>query len=150
MHRSWTVRFFFTGLGVLMVCAVLLALPDPVHAPESTPTRPANCAPLPVLVTATRDGRPPTATPDRFATPRPEDGLPTPTPIVFANIVDLSPEMPQEEKWHMIVLRCDGSRDLYAAGPDVDIYEHIHLEAGDVILNHEPPMPSRHAAPEPP
>jgi hypothetical protein len=78
------------------------------------------------------------------------DLAPSVTPRVYANIVDLSPEIPLQDKWETVVFRCDGTFDKFLAGPGIDVDQFLNLEPGDVVINtiapaslmgHEPPEP---------
>jgi hypothetical protein len=108
-------------------------LPKVIRSPF--PTRPAYCVPIPRE--AQMNGTP-TPTPNRYSTPKPNFS-PTVTPIPFAHIYDLSPELPLSEKSKTEIFRCNGMFDLYLAGPNVDVHQAIGLEDGDIILYSAPP-----------
>lgn len=120
-------------------------LPTMVRSPS--PTRPAYCVPIPrpAQISGTL-----TPTPDRLSTPIPHFS-PSVTPRPFAHIYDLSPELPLSEKSKVQVFRCNGTFDLYLAGPNVDVLHVIELEDGDIIINTSPPASLMgHEPPEPP
>ncbi len=161
---SRTKTFIFVGviLAVMVILGIFWGILGKTKTPEqaqnpppplstglwnSTPTRPAHCVPIPRYPTP---AGPPTATPDQFATSGPNLS-PTITPIPFAHIYNLSPEMPFEEQSIIVVFRCDGTFDLYGAGPEINIDEYLRLEPGDVIfssngpaylMGHQPPEPT--------
>lgn len=102
----------------------------------STPTRPANCVPLPY---STRNNFTGTPTPDRaLGTVPPPNISPSVTPIVFTNTYDLDPSISQEDKSAVLVFRCNGSWDFYWLGPN-RTFKSIPLEPGDYIWQVAPP-----------
>jgi len=120
-------------------------LPTGIRSPF--PTRPAYCVPIPRE--AQMSGTP-TPTPNRYATPKPNFS-PSVTPIPFAHIYDLNPELPLSEKSKTEIFRCNGTFDLYLAGPNVDVDQAINLEDGDIIISSGPPTSLMgHEPPEPP
>jgi len=122
------------------------SLPFPTVIRSPSPTRPANCVPIPyeVQISGTL-----TPTPNRFSTSLPHSS-PSVTPRSYAHTYDLSPELPISEKSQIEVFRCNGMFDLYLAGPNVDVYQAIKLEDGDIILGSSPPASLiGHEPPEP-
>ena len=104
-----------------------------------SPTRPFYCVPLPrekaadIYVT-------PSPTPDHFATPDPYlPEAPSVTPIPFVHTFDISPKVPAQDKWEIIVFRCNGTFDLFLGGPEINVDQSIILAPGDVIYNDFPP-----------
>jgi hypothetical protein len=111
-------------------------------------TRPADCVPLPP--NPTPDPRPPTSTPDpstqlTFPAPVPITLTPYPTP----KYIDLSPNLPYEDKMVARVYRCNGTWEEYLLDPAV-FPTVIPLSYGDFIyssfppeslMGHEPPEP---------
>jgi len=117
--------------------------PPPITTSLQTPspTRPAYCVPLPRA--AQQNGSP---TPTQFPltsmitiTPLTPQLAPSVTPRVYANTVDLSPEVPLQDKCEYVVFRCDGTFDKFLAGPGVDVYLFLNLGPGDVVINTIPP-----------
>jgi len=100
-----------------------------------SPTRPAYCVPIPV--DAQNSGTL-TPTPNRYSTSIIHIS-PSVTPRSFAHVFDLSPELPLNEKSQIEVFRCNGSFDLYLAGPNVDVDPAIELDSGDIIISSSPP-----------
>jgi hypothetical protein len=91
-----------------------------------------------------------TPTPDRLTSPIP-NSRPTVTPRVYANFIDLSPELPPQDKSEIVVFRCNGNFDLFLAGPQIDINQSINLEPGDLVISSIPPaFLMGHQPPEPP
>jgi hypothetical protein len=109
-------------------------LPTIIYTPS--PTRPSYCVPIPqeIKTDATL-----TATPDRIISPIPYS-RPSVTPRVFGQVIDLSPELPYQEKTEVIIFRCSGVFDKYYAGPEMDILQAINLEPGDLLVNSIPPV----------
>jgi len=143
------VLAIFLLSGTLIVAAQRINQPDraqrrppllPTFLETPSPTRPANCVPLPqektidIYVT-------PSPTPDHLETPDPNllYESPSVTPIPFAHTYDLSPKVAAQDKWGIIVFRCDGTFDLYLGGPDINPDQSIILNPGDVIYNDFPP-----------
>ena len=163
MHRhSWLFKPIGMILGVLLLSGTVLVTAqklNQVNQAQSTPplfptvlrtpspTRPANCIPLPqeTAINSTL-----TPTPDRLTSPMP-NFRPTVTPRVYTNTFDLSPELPLQDKSEIVVFRCSGTFDLFLAGPEVDIDQRINLEPGDLIISSAPPASLMgHKPPEPP
>lgn len=125
--------------------------PTIIRSPS--PTRPAYCVPLP---RAAQLPGSPTSTAYPFASAIPTtshmQGLaPSVTPRGYAHIFDLSPEISLQDKWVIIVFRCDGTFEKFLGGPEIDIYQFLDLEDGDVILNTIPPASLMgNGPPEPP
>jgi hypothetical protein len=126
-------------------------IPTIIRSPS--PTRPAYCVPLPGVPQPLGS---PSATPDPFgaviSTTSPRLGLgPSVTPRVYAHTIDLSPGIPLRDKWEIIVFRCDGTFEQFLGGPEVNIFQFLDLQAGDVILNTIPPASLMgNEPPEPP
>ena len=125
--------------------------PTIIRSPS--PTRPAYCVPLPGVPQPLGSS---SSTPDPFGSvilttsPR-QSFAPSVTPRVYAHIFDLSPEIPLREKWEVIVFRCDGTFEQFLGGPEIDFYQILDLQAGDVILNTIPPASLMgNEPPEPP
>jgi hypothetical protein len=83
--------------------------------------------------------------PDRRPITTPKDCVPKPqerqrlgvTPIPYAEIIDLSPDVPERDKSQIIVFRCDGRFALYKVlGASALVYPE--LGPGDVIFNSFP------------
>lgn len=109
-------------------------------------TRPSDCVPFPTDEKSTATLTP---TPARSASAVPSSRASV-TPRVYANMIDLSPELPVEEKSQIIVFRCNGSFDHYFVGPNIDINSRIQLYPGDVIIQSiAPAMLMGHKPPEP-
>jgi hypothetical protein len=113
---------------------------------DPSPTRPAYCVPIPREPTS---DIPPTATPARFSTQAVQD-QPTLTPIPFTHVIDLSPELPLEDKSELVVFRCDGTFDLYWGGPEINMDLAVNLGPGDVILSSSSPASLMGHHPPPP
>lgn len=144
------------ALGVLLVSGMVLTMAlrrnqtaqvQGIHPPKITvfvtpsPPRPWYCVPLPR--TAQQRGsptsRPFPLTSVMTKTPNQPPIVPTVTPRVYANIVDLSPEVPLRDKVEIVVFRCDGTFDQFLAGPEIDVYQYLNLGPGDVVINIVPP-----------
>jgi hypothetical protein len=114
-------------------------LPTILKTPS--PIRSASCVPIP---RAAQPSGSPTPTlfpmaPDRPRTSHMPDLAPSVTPRAYANIADLSPEVPLQDKWETIVFRCNGTFDKFLAGPGVEVDQFLKLEPGDVVINTIPP-----------
>lgn len=161
-HTSRTVKIIGLVLGLFIISGTAIVgaqilnqpsqsqkappvLPTPRITPA--PTRPAYCVPLPQEV---EPGGSRTPTPDRFSTPN--SGMsPTVTPRVYANVFDFSPALSLEDKSQVTVYRCDGTFDLFIAGPEIDIIALLDLGPGDVVFGSLPPASLvGHEPPEPP
>ncbi len=153
MHRlSWASKLIGMVLGILLLSGAILVAAQMINQPEQTqmippplptvlttpsPTRPLYCVPIPRKTITSWTMTP---TPDRFSSPVPDfRPVVTVTPRVYAHIVDLSPELPRKDKGNITVFRCNGTFDLFIAGPEINIDQSIKLEPGDVILSASPP-----------
>lgn len=106
-----------------------------------SPTRPWYCVPLP---REARQGGSPTSTPFPLTsamtlTPNKFLVAPTVTPRAYANVFDLSPEVPLRDKWEYVIFRCDGTFDQFFTGPEIDFDPFLELGPGDVLINMIPP-----------
>jgi len=72
-------------------------------------------------------------------TPNKPPIAPSVTPRVYANIVDLSPDVPLRDKVEIVFFRCDGTFDQFLAGPEIDFDPFLNLGPGDVVINIVPP-----------
>ena len=69
---------------------------------------------------------------------------------MYANNYDLSPELSLRDKSEIVVFRCNGTYDLFLAGPEIDIDRRLNLKPGDVIISSAPPASLvGHEPPEP-
>jgi hypothetical protein len=134
-------RVLFIGLPLLILVGIFIStnrsqsqsiqqtpptLPNIQLSPS--PTRPADCIPLPKNIYN-----------DLKSPPTPAANIPSVTPIPFKNTIDLSPDIAMSSKWETIVFRCDGSFDRYLTGPNLDPRKAISLGPGDVIILAIPP-----------
>lgn len=150
---------FYVVLGILLISGVAIGLsytisqssrlqntPPPfpslnikISATKVTPTRPAHCVPLPSIETSSSI---PTATPTHSITTSQILTKLTPTIIpspAVSHTYDLSPNLSVADKSTIIIFRCDGTRDLYLLGPELDPDKAIILGQGDIILSSAPP-----------
>jgi hypothetical protein len=115
---------------------------SPIETPAiASPTAPPwqlGPTPIPPDYTPTGpNGEIPTATPYPGEV-RPPSVFVTPTPLPISTIVDLAPELPDEEKSVYIISRSDGTYEkflisVYYAG---DVKELTEFGPGDVLLYH--------------
>jgi len=156
MHRLPRVfKLIGIALAILLLSGTILVAAQKINQPDRaqrrppllptllvtpSPTRPANCVPLPQEKTIDIDMTL-SPTPDHLETPDPNLLIESPsvTPLPFANTFDLSPELQVRDKWEIIVFRCDGTFDLYLGGPEINVDQSIILNPGDVIYNGFPP-----------
>jgi hypothetical protein len=146
VRYSWIFKRIGIALGVILLSGTAFVMAQQLYPPgqaQSTPpwlpavlqtlspTRPTNCAPLPQEMAANPAL---TLTPDRLTTPIPNFRA-TITPQVYANIIDLSPELSPQNKSETTVFLCSGNFVLYLAGPEIDIHKRINLEPGDQIIS---------------
>lgn len=133
----------------------------PASSPESTaqtsPARPT-CVPTPTPDMSTRTPTPTFPAPGT-PWPTPKPGTPnfvTPTPIPFAKVTDLAPDLPDSQKTRFIVYRCNGSYELFwgrLLENTQGITETLKLEPGDILLYAVPPpsyLPRKVVPPPPP
>jgi len=121
----------------LLVLVGCIATPPSVQRDPFDRTRPADCMPLPP--TPTLDPRSPTATPN----PTTQHTFPSSVPITLTpyptpDYIDLSPELPYEDKMVARVYRCNGTWDEYLLDPAV-FPTAIPLSYGDIIYSSFPP-----------
>jgi len=155
-RHSKVFTLIVIALGVLLVSVLVLttglrrkqtAQVQRTQPPAITvfvtpsPTRPWYCVPLP---RETRQSGSPTSTPFPLTsamtiTPNKFQVAPTVTPRVYANVFDLSPEVPLRDKWEYMVFRCDGTFDQFLVGPEIDFDPFLELGPGDVIIDMIPP-----------
>ena len=162
MHRfSWASKLIGMPLGILLLSGAILVAAQMINQPDQTqmrppplptfltspsPTRPSYCKPLP---RKTPSNSTPTPTQNRFASQVPAY-QPSVPPMIFTNTFDLSPELLPQDKWEIVVFRCNGTFDLFLAGPQININQSIKLEPGDVMLSAGPPLSmTGHQPPEP-
>jgi hypothetical protein len=106
-----------------------LTLTPSVTPSGPTPTRPANCAPLP---------------------PKTSLSQLTSTPLSVDFRYDLDPNIAPELKTVVVIYRCNGTWVEYWLGPNRTINNSIYLAAGDVIWLDLPPASSTPSAPATP
>jgi hypothetical protein len=100
---------------------------QPTNTPSGpTPTRPANCAPLP---------------------PKTSLAQLTSTPLPIDFRYDLDPNIAPDLKTVVVIYRCNGTWVEYWLGPDRTISNSIYLAAGDVIWLDLPPASSTPTTP---
>ena len=140
-NKAFLLVFFF----ILVGCTTTT---PPVQRNPFDRTLPADCVPLPP--TPTYDLRPPTSTPN----PTTPHTFPTSLPITFTpyptpDYIDLSPELPYEDKMVARVYRCNGTWDEYLIDPAL-FPTAIPLSHGDFIYSTIPPVSLvGHQPPEP-
>ena len=114
--------------------AQTLSVPVSTKIQDTSPrvtARPASCVPLPAA-----------------ATPGPDS--PSPTPALIVHRYDLAPNLAQDQKSSVLVLRCDGSWDQYWLAPAQVLDPQKELKAGDIIFSASPPAAAPATqAPEP-
>lgn len=161
-----TFQLMVIFLGIVLLSGVIIVLaqelnpsyriqqtpPSLAYIRTPSPIRPSECVPLPRAKQVLES-----ATPTRSPFSPTESGIssllglaPSVTPRIFANIIDLNPEVPLRDKWEIIVFRCNGNYDKYlrASGTDIDLY--LKMEPGDIIINTIPPLSMMgHEPPEP-
>ena len=98
--------------------------------------------------------RPCVPTPDQHSAPSEigASGLPLPTitPLPFSKTNDLAPELSNQDKVYVQVMRCNGTFELFLVRPNAVLSETIPLQSGDVILRWFPPASSMgHRPPRP-
>jgi len=145
--KRWPLllKVICSALGLLLISGTVIVTAQQIFHTKpplllsssltATSTRPPNCVPIPQ---ESPSGDILTPTPNRISvyTPIPR---PTVTPQIYTNIIDLSPQLPANEKSEVIVFRCNGNLDKYLAGSDINIFENLQLEPGDVIIDSVPP-----------
>ena len=89
--------------------------PKAVSSTSAAAARPANCVALPAAVT-------------------PGPASPSPTLAPIAHTFDLAPNLAQDEKSSVLVLRCDGSWDQFWLAPAQVFDPQKELKAGDVAF----------------
>ncbi len=83
------------------------------------------------------------STPDRSSKPSKlgVSDLPSPTvtPLPLSRTKDLAPDLSDQDKVYVYVMRCNGTFELFLIRPNTVVSDTIPLQAGDVILNWFPP-----------
>lgn len=102
----------------------------------SSVTRMPGCVPLPAR---TRDLSTPTPTSERTGATASPFQIATVTPIPFAHIYDLDPDVDQDQKSNVVIFRCNGDWDLYLFSPRWDFDQAVSLGPGDIIISTGPP-----------
>jgi len=87
-----------------------------------------------------------TPTPDEFGITPDEFGIPqtpgpTITPLPLSKVTDLAPELADRDKVYILVMRCEGTFELFLVSPSAaaDISQVVPLQPGDIILDVVPP-----------
>lgn len=145
---------------LITLTIVLLVACAPSSSPESTaqtspPARPT-CVPTRTPDMSTRTPTPTFPGPGT-PWPTPKPGTPnfvTMTPMPFAKVTDLAPDLPEDQKTRFIVYRCNGSYELFLGKTPENakaITATLNLETGDILLYMIPyRLPPKVEPPPPP
>jgi hypothetical protein len=154
MRRNLTIILSVFGLMLIFVVAFAINLQESKSGSLQFPPIPQNpsiqpmynlptstrlpwCAPLPKLPLY---NGPRTPTPDIYqaqGTPLPYLS-PSVTPIPYANIIDMDPQIPDRDKSYIVVYRCNGTFDLYKTSDSN--FNNIPLNEGDVFYLTDVPL----------
>jgi hypothetical protein len=97
-------------------------------------------------------GRPPTSTPDPFEA----EQLPEVTPSIIptAEVINIAPEAPREQKYHLVIKRGKSGKQVLIAVPigvdkEAVLNEYLNPEDGDEFVRTSRPMPRPPQPPQP-
>ena len=120
-------------IPTLILAGILIGV---VFILQSRPRR--KCAPTPAPPTLDIiSTRTPTPNPNQPGTPPPPE--PSVTPLPLSKTTDLDPELANEDKMYVWVMRCEGTFELFLVRPVQNFKQLIPLNPGDVILDYAPP-----------
>ena len=119
-------------LGGLSVAVVFAFQAASRNSPAVNLSATTTCIPTPVLlVTAVGTA---TNTPARSQITTPAFS-PSVRPLPISEFIDLSPDVPDQDKARIYIFRCNGDIDVLLVGPDI---QTLPLEPGDIILGTSP------------
>lgn len=120
-----------SGSGVLQSLTMRPTPRPPTKTPSASASR---TAPEPTAAAATSSSTP---EPSEFGTP-PAVEAPSVTPLPISKVIDLAPELPQNEKAEARVKCPDGTYQIFLIRPDMSTSE-LPLEPGCVVIRLAPP-----------